>query len=155
MTDSKLTEGAFQKVVIELAQRFDWKVMHPLPGVSPKGRWSTATQGNGRGFPDLTLVRERIMFVELKADGRYLSVWQKMWRDSLLAAGGEWHCWKPAQWFDGTVERILGAHLPVPPRPIEEDPAQYQRLLEACDGDAQQAGRVFRVLPKRETAPPE
>lgn len=152
----RLSEAELQRAVIGRAQQLRWKVMHPLPGQTPKGRWSTATQGDGKGFPDLTLVRERIVFVELKAKGKYLSTSQQMWRDWLLEAGGEWYCWKPTQWFDGSIDAILGA-LPLvvfPFRDVKDDPERYQRLLKACSGDEMQATRIFKALPERETAPP-
>ena len=154
---AKLTEADLQRGVIERAQQLRWKVMHPLPGQTARGSgWATVTQGDGKGFPDLTLVRDRIMFVELKAEGKYLSVEQKMWRDWILTAGGEWYCWKPAQWFDGSIDTILGAQLSVVilARDVSEDPARYGRLLRACSGDERQAKRIFQALPQRETAPP-
>lgn len=157
MKGVKLSESDLQKAVIARAQELRWRVMHPLPGQTPKGRWGTATQGDGRGFPDLTLVRERIVFVELKAEREYLKPAQKLWRDWILAAGGEYHIWKPTQWFDGSIDLILGALHPVLPVAFDEqeDPARYARLLKACNGDELQAKRVFGALPKRETAPPE
>jgi hypothetical protein len=104
----KLSESDLQKAVIEMAQRHHWKVMHPLPGRTARGTgWATTTQGNGKGFPDLTLVRERIVFVELKAEGKYLAAEQKEWRDAILAAGGEWYCWKPKDLFGGTIDKAL------------------------------------------------
>ena len=144
----RVTESDLQRGVIELAQRLRWKVMHPLPAQTRKG-WATATQGDGQGYPDLTLVRERIVFVELKAEGKYLSVNQKMWRDWILGAGGEWYCWKPLQWFDGTIDEILGVHLPHHPEPADlevTDPGRFARLLKACSGDKTQAQRIYNVV---------
>jgi hypothetical protein len=151
-------EADLQRGVIERAQQLRWKVMHPLPGQTKKG-WATATQGDGKGYPDLTLVRERIIFVELKAAAKYLTREQKLWRDWLLAAGAEWYMWKPLQWFDGTIDSILGVHLPVVaavPPPEITDTDKFERLLNACMGDEAQARRVYAVLtPERETAPPQ
>ncbi len=49
-------EKAFQEQVIELAQYLGWWPWHPqVAKFSPKG------------YPDLTLFRERVLFVELKA----------------------------------------------------------------------------------------
>jgi hypothetical protein len=55
------------------------------------------SQRSASGFPDLTLVRERVVFVELKRQDKAakLSPAQEVWRDRLLAAGAEWYCWRP------------------------------------------------------------
>jgi hypothetical protein len=149
-----MTESILQKAVIGRAQELRWKVMHPLPGQIPRGRgYATVTQGDGKGYPDLTLVRERIVFVELKGEGKYLSIEQKMWRDWIIGAGGEWYCWKPLQWFDGTVDSILGVSLP-PVVPEILDPDKFARLLAGCDGNEEQALRIYAVL-EREAAPPK
>lgn len=149
-----MTEAVLQRAVIELAQVIGWKAMHQLPAMTKKG-WATTTQGDGRGFPDLILVRERIMFVELKVDGRYLNAFQRMWRDWILAAGGEWYCWKPAQWRDGTIEDILRSELRDETSEII-DPDRFARLLKACSGDERQARRVYSSIALlTRTAPPQ
>lgn len=153
----KVTEADLQRAVIQRARLFGWKVMHPLPAQTSRGSgWATATQGDGRGYPDLTLVRERIVFAELKAEGKYLGEGQKLWRDWILAAEGEWYCWKPSQWFDGTIDRVLGALHPY--RPVDEtilDTDRYKRLLQACGGNEESARRVYHTVTQWETASPK
>lgn len=69
------------------------------------------------GWPDLvlgSLERRRVLFVELKrepASQRHtdLTPSQRLWRDILQAAGCEWYLWRPLDWLNGTVERILKA----------------------------------------------
>jgi hypothetical protein len=41
------------------------------------------------------LVRDRILFVELKTLGGRLEPEQKVWRDRIQAAHGEWYLWRP------------------------------------------------------------
>lgn len=149
---SPLLEADLQKAIIARAQSLGWKVMHPLPGQTRDG-WATTTQGDGKGYPDLTLVRERIVWAELKADGKYLSVEQKLWRDWILAAGGEWYCWKPKEWFDGTVDVVLGVKLPPDLGPVPDD-ERWDRILLACDGNVEQAHLIHASL-QRGTAPPK
>ena len=151
-----MKESDLQRGVIERAQQLGWLVMHPLPGQTRKG-WATTTQGNGKGFPDLTLVRERIIFAELKAAAKYLTAEQRVWRDAILGAGGEWYCWKPLQWWDGTIDAILGVRYPSVPGDEEiTDEERFARLVKACSGDEDQARRIYYVLAlERETAPPQ
>ena len=95
-------EDIFQGKVIELAQMHRWTVLHIMPA-KLGDRWVTAVSADGKGYPDLTLVRERIVWMELKADGKYLEPDQKIWRDAILAAGGEHHVLRPKDW-DKLVE---------------------------------------------------
>ena len=61
-----------------------------------------------KGYPDLTLVRGgTVMWVELKSEKGRLSAEQKEW---LAALGLPWlkvAVWRPQQWYDGTIERVL------------------------------------------------
>ena len=102
VTGPKITEAQFQDLLIDLAHLFSWKVAHFRPAFTKRG-WRTPVQADGKGFPDLVLVRERIVWVELKAEGAKLSEEQGWWRDWLLEAGGEWHTWKPSD-FDEAAE---------------------------------------------------
>jgi hypothetical protein len=130
---SPLKEADLQKAIIARAQSLGWKVMHPLPGQTPRGAgWATSTSGDGKGFPDLTLVRERIVYAELKAHGKYLTIEQKMWRDWILAAGGE-----------SKVEFSI-------PDNTDE---RWVRILQASGGDVEQASRVYSSLERGAASP--
>ncbi len=81
------------------------------------------------GFPDLVLVsrgRGRLLFVELKSDTGRVRPEQAEWLDVLRSICGlaievtaeevphltgrtlpEVYCWRPAQWMDGTIARLL------------------------------------------------
>lgn len=91
------TEKQWLEQVRKLATQLGWMTYHPH-----QSKFSEP------GFPDLTLVRERVVFVELKrhATTAKLSPHQELWRDRLLNAGAEWYCWRPADADD--IIRILG-----------------------------------------------
>ena len=60
------------------------------------GIWRTPAQADGKGFPDLVLVRDRIVFAELKGHKyRKLEPEQIRWREDIEGAGGEYHLWYP------------------------------------------------------------
>lgn len=106
-----MSENDLQNAVLELAELLGWRCVHFRPGLTRSGNWTTAMSGSlSAGFPDCVLVRERVLFVELKSARGKLSPEQCGWRDALITAGAEWHCWKPIDWIDGTVEAVLRRH---------------------------------------------
>ena len=71
-----VTEAEFQAWVVEVAQRFGWKVWHvPAPMVhAGKRGWVGAKQG--AGISDLILISDhppRMIFAEIKREGGKLS----------------------------------------------------------------------------------
>lgn len=93
-TKVQQAEKAFQEQVIELAQYLGWWPWHPYYAArSPKG------------YPDLTLFRERVIFAELKArraDGRMgkLTPEQVEMAHRCFKAGAEYYAWTPEDWED-------------------------------------------------------
>lgn len=81
------SEKAFMQEVIAYARLCGWLVFHPFDS-----RHSEA------GYPDLTLVRERVVFAETKTERGQLSAAQGTWRDRLIAAEAEWYLWRPSDW---------------------------------------------------------
>lgn len=102
------SEAEFQREVIAYARAHGWMVAHFRPGLSQSGRWQTAVQGDGRGFPDLVLVKpgRQIVFAELKRVGRYLRPQQRAWRDAIEAADGDYRLWRPSDWDE--IRMVLG-----------------------------------------------
>ena len=86
-----MTEKSFQASVIRVARTLGWLCYHTFDS-----RRSTS------GFPDLVLVRERILYRELKVGKNKLSQPQELWRDSILDAGGDW-----AEWRDTDMDDIV------------------------------------------------
>jgi len=79
-----MTERELQAAVIDLAKLLNWSYYHTY-----SSRRSVA------GFPDLVLVKDRIIFVELKSETGRLTKEQEQWRDSLRVAGVEWYLVRP------------------------------------------------------------
>jgi hypothetical protein len=103
-TVEKMSEEDFQQAVIEYAQERGWKVAHFRKARTKKG-WRTAVAADGKGFPDLVLVRNRIVWAELKSEAGEMSPDQENWRDWLKESGQEWYCWKPSDW--PTIIQVL------------------------------------------------
>jgi hypothetical protein len=101
-----MTEAELQSNVTELAKILGWRSAHFRPAMTSHG-WRTAVSGDGKGFPDLVLVRERILFVELKGVRGTLSVEQQDWMFALGEAGVQREIWRPCHWLDGTIEAEL------------------------------------------------
>jgi VRR-NUC domain-containing protein len=103
-----MNESALSKVVIKKARAEGWIVAHFHAAPTQKGHWGTPVAADGKGFPDLVLARERVLFVELKADGKYPGPDQRRWMERLRGAGAEVHVWKPRDLESGLIEELLG-----------------------------------------------
>lgn len=97
-----MLEKDFQKEVIRLANMFGWRVAHFRTAMNGRGHYMTPVAADGKGFPDLCLVRrrtfaraKRVLFAELKGPDGRLSADQKEWIADLEDAGAEVYVWKP------------------------------------------------------------
>lgn len=101
-----MTEKAFQRMEIDLARLHGWRVAHFRPCRTQHG-WRTSVSADGKGFPDLVLVRERLLFVELKTDTGIMTAEQLAWLAALRAAGQDARVWRPADWsiIEATLTR--------------------------------------------------
>ena len=106
----KITEAVFQRQVLQLARMTGWRSAHFRTSLNARGEYQTAVAGDGTGFPDLVLIRERVLFVELKTDAGAMSPEQRAWRDALRGAGADWRLWKPRDWPE--IEATLKAAKP-------------------------------------------
>jgi hypothetical protein len=88
------SERSFQTAVIQLARLQGFRVYH-----------THDSRKSEPGFPDLVLARERIVFVELKAQKTRITDEQLDWQQALNEAGAEIHFWRPSDW--PVIERIL------------------------------------------------
>lgn len=110
MTAVPLRGKALQKAIIERARRTGWRVAHFPPISTTRGGrtyWLTPVAADGRGFLDLMLVRERVVYAEVKGDGDRIRPDQQAWITALRLAGQEVHVWTPASWRAGDVDRVL------------------------------------------------
>ena len=69
--------------------------------------WRTAGSYDARGWPDLVLVRERVVFAEIKLDRGRLRPEQVVWLKDLRQAGQEVYVWRGLDWTSGAVEEVL------------------------------------------------
>jgi hypothetical protein len=95
-----------QRAIIDLARRLGWRVGH-FPPVPTERGWRTPVAADGKGFLDLVLVRERVVWAEIKGDTDRLRREQQGWIDALRMAGQEVYVWSPETWRSGEVESIL------------------------------------------------
>ena len=80
-----MTEKEFQSQIIEMAQLLGWLAYHTYD-----------SRKSPPGFPDLTLVRERVVFAELKTGKNKLTPEQSVWAKKLRDAKGvEYYLWRP------------------------------------------------------------
>lgn len=101
-----MLEAELQDNIIELGHLFGWKIAHFRPALTKHG-WRTPVAADGKGFVDLVLVRDRLIAIEVKSERGSLSDDQVDWQRALVSAGVEYHLWRPRDWVDGTVERVL------------------------------------------------
>lgn len=80
------TENVFQRQVERDAKQAGWSFYHTEFSIRSEA-----------GYPDLHLFRGGDEFyVELKTEFGKMTEKQKEWRDRIIAAGGEWHLWRPS-----------------------------------------------------------
>lgn len=101
------TEADLQAAVTELAEYLQWRWIHHRPARTEQG-WRTAVSGShAKGWPDLVLVRERLIVAELKGSWGRVTDEQQSWLDALRAAGVEAYLWGPKDWdqIEATLKR--------------------------------------------------
>ncbi len=102
----KITEAQFQSQVLDLAHLLGWRVAHFRPAMTKHG-WRTAVAGNGKGFPDLIMVRgDRQVVAELKSKTGFITGEQKLWLDAFRGAGVETYVWRPDDFEE--IKEVLG-----------------------------------------------
>lgn len=81
------SEKDFQQAVIDLGKRNAWRHYHTYD-----------SRRSQPGFLDLVLVRERVVWMELKSEDGELTAEQLAWVDALRAAKQEVYVMKPKDW---------------------------------------------------------
>jgi len=82
-----VTEAEFQQQIIDTARLLGWRCYHTFDS-----RRSEA------GFPDLVLVRDRVVHLEVKSETGRLSPEQADWIAAINAAGGTALVVRPSMW---------------------------------------------------------
>ena len=93
---ANMSERQLQDQVLELAQIRGWLVYH-----------THDARRSQPGFPDLVLLRDRVVFVELKSQLGQLTPSQLEWLTRLWDVGAEAHVWRPSDWYDGDAKEVL------------------------------------------------
>ena len=91
-----LTEAQFQSQILTAARALGWAAYH-----------THDSRRSAPGFPDLVLIKDRIVFVEVKTDKGRVKPEQEEWGRRIVAAGGEWYVYRPKHWKE--VLETLGA----------------------------------------------
>lgn len=108
---TRVTGKQLQATIIELARMYGWVVAH-FPSVPTNwGGYITPVAADGKGWPDLVLVRERVVFVEVKGHGDRLKPEQKQWQEWLRAAGAETYVWTAKELDSGEIAATLQEHV--------------------------------------------
>jgi hypothetical protein len=89
-----LSEKAFLVQVTALAKLLGWLLYH-----------THDSRRSEPGFPDLVLLRERVVWAELKTDAGRLTPAQAAWVEALRRAGQEVYLWRPGDW--GQIQAVL------------------------------------------------
>jgi hypothetical protein len=91
---SAISEKAWQATVVEAARACRWLCYHVHD-----------SRRSAAGFPDLVLVRDRVLFIELKSEAGRLSQAQAEWLAALGRAGAEVRVFRPSDW--DLVQEVL------------------------------------------------
>ena len=105
-----MSENDFLSQIIDLCHLKGWAVAHfrsvPVRRKDGSFYYQTPVQADGSGFPDLVLVRDYVIFAELKTDKGQVTEAQAQWLNILSKAGCDVYIWRPSMWDE--IVRILG-----------------------------------------------
>lgn len=84
-----------------LEKEWDYQLFNSKRGLAPMCGWrlcyhTLRSKGSQSGFPDRVLVRERVIFAELKREKGVPTPAQVDWLNGLAAAGAEVYLWRPS-----------------------------------------------------------
>lgn len=94
-TAPPMAETEWQQVVVDYATLHGWWAWHDQD-----------PRRNRAGLPDLLLIRERVIWAELKSERGKLRPAQRELVDRFAAAGVTVHVWRPSDWPE--VQHTLG-----------------------------------------------
>lgn len=91
-----MTERQLQEAVVNMAKNLGWLVQHTYD-----------SRRSEPGFPDLVLVRHRVMFRELKRTNGRLTKDQEKYLERLARADADQGVWRPWDLLNGTIAKEL------------------------------------------------
>jgi hypothetical protein len=100
-----------------LEKEWDATLFNSQKGLAPMLGWrlcyhTLRSKGSQSGFPDRLLVRERVIFAELKREKGNPTETQIEWLDGLAIAGAEVYLWRPSDLDE--IAKILSWHTQPP-----------------------------------------
>jgi hypothetical protein len=105
-----MTEDDLKGTVIDMCGRLRLLVAHFRPAQIRPGRWVTAVEGDGKGFPDCVIAGlGGVLYRELKQDRKYPEPEQRKWMAVLTEAGADVDVWRPRDLLSGRIEAELKA----------------------------------------------
>lgn len=111
----RVSGKALQAAILVEAKRQGWLRAH-FPPVRTEMRpgsgemtWRVPVGADGKGWPDIFLLRERAIAMEIKGDGDAMRPDQRKWRSAFLMAGIQHLVVTPKMWMSGEVDDILRA----------------------------------------------
>jgi hypothetical protein len=124
-----VSEDDLLTAVLDLARLFGLKVAHFRPAKTDRG-WRTAVQGDGKGYPDLTIAGPGgALFVELKSATGRPSREQQEWLAMLNRAGAGTAIWRPADLRSGRIKQELRALRTPQVRPQDRREQERQETM--------------------------
>ena len=108
--DRRMTEAQLNSRVAYRTKKAGVRVLRMQRALAG-GAWRTPAT---KGFPDLQIFGSRIIFRELKRELGKLDEYQVMWRDLIIAAGGDWGLWRPSDLRAGRIALELFSLTVVP-----------------------------------------
>lgn len=110
-----MTEKQLLGHVVALARTKGWKCAHfhtVRAIVGGRKQWMTPVAADGKGFPDLLLVRERVLAVEVKGGSHKPTVEQDAWLMAFRLAGVRVAVFTPRDLDNGAIEAELTERVP-------------------------------------------
>jgi hypothetical protein len=103
------SETSFETHFVAFARLHGWHCAHfravRVQRADGSFYFETPVAADGKGFPDWVLVRERVIFAELKKVSGRFSFQQREWASWLVIAKAEVYGWSPNNWEE--IERVL------------------------------------------------
>lgn len=94
-----ILEKQVQAAIVDIARLLHWRVYHTFD-----------SRKSDAGFPDLVLVRDRVIYAEVKRAGEKPRPSQVDWLNALRSAGAEVYVWTEADYDE--IAFILSQRVP-------------------------------------------
>lgn len=110
----KVSEAEFEEQHVEqLATLYQWRWCHFRDSRREVRPGVFVGDDKARGWPDMVLCRDRVVYAELKSETGKPTEAQRGWLDWLAGAGGEAYLWRPSDLEEITkvLSKRWGIHV--------------------------------------------